>query len=420
MAAIKRDTHSRKSERGSAILAAMIMVAAFAVALSFATGKRNPAKKRMERVLLAKTRIQVLSEVLSSYYRENGSFPNSLKTVIGQGRIDKRTLQDPFTPGKTLKYKILRHNPDIAIVYSIGPNRRDDGGKKHDIRRRLSGKRIGSAETNDRFRLIRRALIGKSSAGSNLGEDNLDTPRATLLRFADFYWSFFKRYEKQQRAQRWLPLLAGIAILLPAYYGGYSYDLPTNGGSVFQNLRTFYQRDEAKLLIHSIFSSALFNTFTGNNLNNDPAIIQRDIDTLKSLNLPKAKEKLYISAMNYFKEITQHVSDGGAPLDSVGKTLLAKAFRKIRKQMIIAMLSSQTGQDQSSTKDFISSFDRMDGPNGLVLALGLPSKFAYDAWGSVLKIDKTSSPPKIRSAGPDRNPTTKDDRVLKRKHRKRK
>jgi hypothetical protein len=415
MAEIRRDTLSRKPERGSAILAAIIMVAAFAAVLSLATGKRNPAKKRMERRILAKTRIQVLAGAISSYYREHGSFPQNLTEVLGKGRVDTRVLEDPFSQGKELKYKILSQNPDTAILYSIGPNRRDDGGKKKDIRRKLSGKRIGLAETKDRFRLLRRALIGRKGPGSNLGENDLDSSRAMFLHSVDRIWSAYLQYGQQQSRQHWATQWGGFSVYLASFYGAYSYELPGNGGNLFQNTRTFYQKPAPQLLIHSILNSSILNGFFNRNALRDPAIIQADIHSLKALGLPKAQENVYLSSMNYFKDITQHVFDGGAILDEAGKTLLADAFRNSRSTMITALLSSQTGQDQTNARDFLSSFNAMAGSNGLIQALGLPNKFAYDAWGSALRIDKTGRTPKIRSAGPDRSTGTRDDRTLRRR-----
>ncbi len=411
----KRDTQLKNNARGSAILAAMIMVAVFVAVLALAVEKNRPAKKRKELVAQAKERIQVLSEAVTTYYRNNGGFPTNLNTLIGKGRVDHRTLKDPFAKGKKLKYKILSQNPDVAILYSIGPNRKDDGGKRKDIRRRISGKRIGRAETKDRLRLIRRALIGKTGTGSSLGEAGLDQTRSMFLGLVDRFWAYYQRYTQMEWARRWAVLWGGISIYLAAYYGAYSYDLPSNGAPYYSNLRNFYKKPAPQLLVHSLLYSSVFSGFFWFNKTNDPSVVQADIDALKALGLSKAKENVYLSAMNFFKELTQHVANGGSSQDETGKALLENAFQTSRSTMITAMLSSQTGQDQTSSQDFLSRFEKMEGEGGLIQALGLPSKFAYDAWGTPFRIDKSGNTPKIKSAGPDRKPGTQDDHTLRRR-----
>ncbi len=425
----ERDTHSGGRERGSAILAAMIMVAVFAAVLTLAVERNKPAKKQKELKAQAKIRIQALSRVIANYYKENGAFPNELSEVVGKGRVDTELLKDPFAKGEELKYKILRQNPDVAMLYSIGPNRKDDGGKKGDIRRRFSGKRIGMAETKDRLRLIRRALIGKTGTGSGLGEKDLDATRSSFLALLDRYWATSKAYANpasniqggnwQQWAQRWSHIWGGIAIYLAAYLGAYSYQLSTDGNNPFLNSSSFFKKPAPQLLVHSLLYSSIMSSFFSFNQTSDPSLIQADIDSLKALGLPAAKENVYLAAMETFRDLTQHVFDGGSLSDTQGRTLLANGFDNARKKAITAMLSSQTGQDQTTT-DFLSSFSTLEGRNGLIQALGLPSKFAYDAWGVPFQIDKSGGRPRIRSAGPDRKTGTKDDRTMRRKTPRRK
>jgi hypothetical protein len=63
---------------------------------------------------------------LRRYNFDHGSYPNSLRLLIP--KYLKKIPVDPFGQGKPLHYNLLDGGKDF-LLYSLGPNLRDDGGK---------------------------------------------------------------------------------------------------------------------------------------------------------------------------------------------------------------------------------------------------------------------------------------------------
>ena len=77
---------------------------------------------------LAKSRLLVMEVALHSYYSERDEFPNRLSELVPD--FIPEIAEDPFSAeGKPLVYRRLE---DEYVLYSLGQNRRDDGGSGQD------------------------------------------------------------------------------------------------------------------------------------------------------------------------------------------------------------------------------------------------------------------------------------------------
>ena len=74
----------------------------------------------------ARMGITVTACALQAYHRDNNRYPDALAALDGV-YIDKRPL-DPFR-GKSLTY---RPQSNSFLLYSFGPNLKDEGGKGRD------------------------------------------------------------------------------------------------------------------------------------------------------------------------------------------------------------------------------------------------------------------------------------------------
>ncbi|GAB4459022.1 MAG: hypothetical protein OHK0029_21090 [Armatimonadaceae bacterium] len=63
---------------------------------------------------------------LRAFQQETGAYPTDLHTLIRRGYL-KTMPQDPFAPGKPVRYQRLSANK--YLLYSIGADGKDDGGK---------------------------------------------------------------------------------------------------------------------------------------------------------------------------------------------------------------------------------------------------------------------------------------------------
>lgn len=72
----------------------------------------------------AQLRLTILSLALEDFRQKNGHFPNGLSEVTGA--VSPRELEDPFS-GKNLIYRLQQTN---FLLYSVGPDRIDDSGKR--------------------------------------------------------------------------------------------------------------------------------------------------------------------------------------------------------------------------------------------------------------------------------------------------
>ncbi len=70
----------------------------------------------------------MLMAAIEAYRLEHGQYPRSLDALV-DGKYISRVPTDPFTDGKPFIY---RRSGKKYIVYSVGPNMKDDGGS-HDI-----------------------------------------------------------------------------------------------------------------------------------------------------------------------------------------------------------------------------------------------------------------------------------------------
>ena len=91
---------------------------------------------------LARMRITVTACALQAYHRDNNRYPDLLAALDGV-YIDKRPL-DPFR-GKSLTY---RPQSNSFLLYSVGPNLRDEGGKG-----RVENQNTGDDTDDIRFKI---------------------------------------------------------------------------------------------------------------------------------------------------------------------------------------------------------------------------------------------------------------------------
>lgn len=102
---------------------------------------------RADLVLDARTRATVVGLAAARYRLEHGAYPETLDALV-PAYLDA-VPEDPFDPGQPLRY---RRTEMGAIVYSLGPNRTDYGGREVGGEETVALGRVGT-ETDITFTL---------------------------------------------------------------------------------------------------------------------------------------------------------------------------------------------------------------------------------------------------------------------------
>ncbi|MEM7199092.1 MAG: hypothetical protein AAF628_02435 [Planctomycetota bacterium] len=171
----------RDAQRGSALVLMLVLTASVAAALSAALGGIDPGRRADRMARRTAQRLAAATEALYGHFNTHGSFPVTLSGVVGRGRMDAGSLEDPYRGAGQLGYRILRVNPDVVAVYSVGANGRDDGGAGDDLTRTVSSSVAGRAATSDRWGVTRRVLASRARAHS-IGTPLQDAGAASQVR----------------------------------------------------------------------------------------------------------------------------------------------------------------------------------------------------------------------------------------------
>ncbi|MEN6627090.1 MAG: M56 family metallopeptidase [Candidatus Sumerlaeia bacterium] len=65
---------------------------------------------------------------IEAYYQRHDALPEDLSKLVGDETSMAQLPEDPFAPGQPIRYS-LSADKQVATIYSIGPDGKDDGGK---------------------------------------------------------------------------------------------------------------------------------------------------------------------------------------------------------------------------------------------------------------------------------------------------
>ncbi len=140
----------------------LVLTASITAALSAALGSMRSLRNTIGTAEQAARRLDAVAEAMKTHYGANGGFPGQLSVLAGIGRVSNASLDDPYRTKVQLAYRILAVDPDVVIVYSAGPDQRDDNGAGDDVVRRLSGRALGSLFTHERLTVLQRVIEARA------------------------------------------------------------------------------------------------------------------------------------------------------------------------------------------------------------------------------------------------------------------
>ena len=110
-----------------------------------------------------RSELGLIGAALDDYYEEHGYFPASLRSEDFLGRylqagFGGETVVDPFGSGADYRF-VTRRDPDLAVVFSIGQDRRDDGAEVESLSIRIEGSVPGRRTTRRRMRVVAEAML---------------------------------------------------------------------------------------------------------------------------------------------------------------------------------------------------------------------------------------------------------------------
>ncbi len=116
------------------VLDALVVATKFGIADGPLCGQDNVGRQRHYLEFftrkIADRSATVLATALSAYRHDHGEYPSSLDPLLGN-YLDRMPL-DPCVD-QPLRY--IRREPGDYLLYSVGPNLRDDGGRRHSTRK---------------------------------------------------------------------------------------------------------------------------------------------------------------------------------------------------------------------------------------------------------------------------------------------
>ncbi len=130
------------------------------------------ATQKAERLTRAQKELDAIGDAMEAYYYDNGSFPASLNASAFYGvyilpGVSDAKLEDEWG-GKGF-YKLSQtSNPDVLIVYSVGPDGVDSGASSESLKITIQGANPGLTKTRERLRVIAAALAEYLSGGGTL------------------------------------------------------------------------------------------------------------------------------------------------------------------------------------------------------------------------------------------------------------
>ncbi len=396
--------HNR--EQGSALILVLLVTAVVASATLAALVFLRPDRVYEDQRELARLRLDAVARELTSYYEENGSFPAALADLLGRGRIAALTLEDPFRKDQNFHYAITATNPDEAKVWSVGWNQRDENGTGDDVVREVSGSVAGAAANRDRFELLKRAIAARNTQGQQYGEDDLDHENEELLEDIDheIAEATDKIDEKPDDFDEWrekaLDVFKKAADKIKKSYEehGFSEDpyheCKEKIDGIVEELGEMAEKQER-------WTQAYYDDHVA------PKVTEART-TIAQESVSTTARTAFDGIVDDLEQFGQSMAQGSGFNTESFRSWLQNAFSSVRNDAIQAMLEAQ-GLVSGSTQWFLDGYATM---TDAVQALGLPSSFAYDAWGTLLQIDKSGSSPVVKSAGPDRSFGTGDDLTL--------
>ena len=163
--------HDRAQE-GAALVLVLVLTAGVTAALSMAISHVRPAERMQHAAVLSDLRLDAVADALTAHFVDDGQFPVRLTPLVGRGRVSQASLEDPFRGQGQLGYRFEGIGPDSVVVYSAGPDGRDELGGGDDRVRRVSGALIGRVVTHERMGLVHRVVEGLAlDAASAAGAD---------------------------------------------------------------------------------------------------------------------------------------------------------------------------------------------------------------------------------------------------------
>src|SRR5207253_10776096 len=66
---------------------------------------------------------------LRAYKMEHGAYPKTLTQIAGDGKYLKKVPRDPFEFGTYASMPVYKRVGDKYLLYSVGPDGKDNGGK---------------------------------------------------------------------------------------------------------------------------------------------------------------------------------------------------------------------------------------------------------------------------------------------------
>lgn len=110
-----------------------------------------------------RTELGLIGSALDAYYEERGCFPRTLRSEDFLGRylqagFGGETVADPFGSGADYRF-VTRTDPDVAVVFSIGQDRRDEGADVESLAIRVDGSVPGLRTTRRRMRVVAEAML---------------------------------------------------------------------------------------------------------------------------------------------------------------------------------------------------------------------------------------------------------------------
>ncbi|HBE77783.1 MAG TPA: hypothetical protein DDW65_08355 [Firmicutes bacterium] len=122
--------HIRANEAGFSLIELLFVITILAVLIPIAVLTYSGVQTKVTTDLVT-VDLKVIGAAARTYYMKNGTFPIGIQTLVDDGYLDELP-KDKFVSGGVGYRFIPSSNP--FKVWSIGPNKSDDGGAADDIK----------------------------------------------------------------------------------------------------------------------------------------------------------------------------------------------------------------------------------------------------------------------------------------------